>query len=152
MKFRNLLLAIALLSFGFAVPMGFSQDQDKAQDKDKASDKGSPSPADKSAPAPSQSDPSAQTAPSTPDAKPDAKDDTKDADATADTKDADPKDVKETRKIITPADPDRVKHDGGKMDVDAVGNRNVGCGRGLGNWYSIERQVAMGKSYAQQVE
>src|SRR5580658_5475784 len=46
----------------------------------------------------------------------------------------------------------QIKHDGGKNDVDAVGNRNVGCGRGVGNWYSIERQVAMGRSYAQQVE
>ncbi len=36
--------------------------------------------------------------------------------------------------------------------MDAVGNRNVGCGRGVGNWYSIERQVAMGRSYAQQIE
>jgi predicted Zn-dependent protease len=50
------------------------------------------------------------------------------------------------------ADPDEVKHDGGKTDVDAVGNRNVGCKQGLGNWYSIEKQVAMGRSYAQQVE
>ncbi len=45
-----------------------------------------------------------------------------------------------------------IKHDGTKTDVDAVGNRNVGCGRGVGNWYSIERQVAMGRGYAQQVE
>ena len=50
------------------------------------------------------------------------------------------------------ADPDAVKHDGGKADVDAVGNRNVGCKQGLGNWYSIEKQVAMGRGYAQQVE
>src|ERR1700719_3320743 len=49
-------------------------------------------------------------------------------------------------------DDNDLKHDGGKRDVDAVGNRNVGCGRGIGNWYSIERQVAMGRSYAQQVE
>src|ERR1700732_4153699 len=49
-------------------------------------------------------------------------------------------------------DDNDLKHDGGKRDVDAVGNRNVGCGRGVGNWYSIERQVAMGRSYAQQVE
>src|SRR5208282_174708 len=47
---------------------------------------------------------------------------------------------------------DQIKHDGGKNDVDAVGNRNVGCGRGVGNWYSVERQVAMGRQYAQQVE
>jgi len=49
-------------------------------------------------------------------------------------------------------DDDQIKHDGTKTDVDAVGNRNVGCGRGVGNWYSIERQVAMGRAYAQQVE
>jgi len=41
-------------------------------------------------------------------------------------------------------DDSQIKHDGTKTDVDAVGNRNVGCGRGVGNWYSIERQVAMG--------
>jgi beta-barrel assembly-enhancing protease len=46
----------------------------------------------------------------------------------------------------------QIKHDGGKTDVDAVGNRNVGCGRGVGNWYSVEKQVAMGRSVAQQVE
>lgn len=46
----------------------------------------------------------------------------------------------------------QIKHDGGKNDVDAVGNRNVGCGRGVGNWYSVERQVAMGRQFAQQVE
>jgi predicted Zn-dependent protease len=46
----------------------------------------------------------------------------------------------------------QIKHDGGKHDVDAVGNRNVGCGRGVGNWYSVEKQVAMGRSFAQQVE
>jgi predicted Zn-dependent protease len=49
-------------------------------------------------------------------------------------------------------DDSQIKHDGGKTDVDAVGNRNVGCGRGVGNWYSVEKQVAMGRSYAQQVE
>jgi len=46
----------------------------------------------------------------------------------------------------------QIKHDGGKTDVDAVGNRNVGCGRGVGNWYSVEKQVAMGRTFAQQVE
>src|SRR5208337_5573866 len=49
-------------------------------------------------------------------------------------------------------DDSQIKHDGTKTDVDAVGNRNVGCGRGVGNWYSIEKQVAMGRSYAQQIE
>ena len=49
-------------------------------------------------------------------------------------------------------DDSQIKHDGGKTDVDAVGNRNVGCGRGVGNWYSVEGQVARGRQYAQQVE
>jgi len=49
-------------------------------------------------------------------------------------------------------DDSQIKHDGTKTDVDAVGNRNVGCGRGVGNWYSIEKQVAMGRTYAQQIE
>jgi len=43
-------------------------------------------------------------------------------------------------------------HDGSVRDIDAIGNRNIGCGRGLGNWYSLEKQIAMGKGYAQQVE
>ncbi|HXY12941.1 MAG TPA: M48 family metallopeptidase [Terriglobales bacterium] len=46
----------------------------------------------------------------------------------------------------------KVYHDHGVRDVDAIGNRNVGCGRGIGNWYSLEKQIEMGRSYAQQVE
>jgi beta-barrel assembly-enhancing protease len=43
-------------------------------------------------------------------------------------------------------------HDHSIRDIDAIGNRNVGCGRGLGNWYSLERQIAMGRDYSAQVE
>jgi len=43
-------------------------------------------------------------------------------------------------------------HDGSIRDLDAIGNRNVGCSRGLGNWYSVEGQIRMGKEYSQQVE
>lgn len=49
-------------------------------------------------------------------------------------------------------DDDQIKHDGSKNDVDAVGDRNVGCDRGVGNWYSVETQVARGRQYAQMVE
>jgi beta-barrel assembly-enhancing protease len=49
-------------------------------------------------------------------------------------------------------DDSQIKHDGTITDVDAVGNRNVGCGRGVGNWYSVEGQVARGRVYAQQIE
>jgi beta-barrel assembly-enhancing protease len=44
----------------------------------------------------------------------------------------------------------RVK-EGGKDDIDAIGNREIG-GRGLGNWYSLEKEIAMGREYAQQIE
>ncbi|MDT8067726.1 MAG: M48 family metallopeptidase [Terriglobia bacterium] len=43
-------------------------------------------------------------------------------------------------------------HDGGIRDISAIGNRNVGCGKGLGNWYSLDKQIAMGKTYAAQVD
>ncbi len=46
----------------------------------------------------------------------------------------------------------KAKHDGGKDDVDAIGNRKIGSGKGLGNWYSLEKEIQMGKEYAQMVE
>src|SRR6202044_248298 len=36
-------------------------------------------------------------------------------------------------------------------DVNAVGTRDIG-GRGLGNWYSTETEIGMGKSYAMQLQ
>jgi len=38
------------------------------------------------------------------------------------------------------------------QNIDAIGNRNVGCSKGVGNWYSLDKQVAMGRQYSQQVE
>src|SRR6266849_7006132 len=46
----------------------------------------------------------------------------------------------------------KLSHDGGIDDLDAIGNRNVGCAKGMGNWYSLEKQIAMGKQISQQVE
>jgi len=40
---------------------------------------------------------------------------------------------------------------GSKDDVNAIGNRNMG-GKGLGNWYSLEHEIRMGKQYAMQIE
>jgi len=37
-------------------------------------------------------------------------------------------------------------------NIDAIGNRNVGCNKGMGNWYSLDKQVAMGREFSQQVE
>jgi hypothetical protein len=57
-------------------------------------------------------------------------------------------------------DPDKVVAVGGDLqkvkpgsieDVGAVGNRDIG-GRGLGNWYSTDTEIKMGKSYADEIE
>jgi hypothetical protein len=48
-------------------------------------------------------------------------------------------------------DASKVKHDGGEDDVDAIGNRKIGQ-RGLGDWYSLETEIKMGKQYSMQVE
>lgn len=42
----------------------------------------------------------------------------------------------------------QIKHDGGKNDVDAIGNRKVG---GF-DMYSIETDIKIGKAYSQQIE
>lgn len=40
---------------------------------------------------------------------------------------------------------------GSVEDVNAVGNRDIG-GRGMGNWYSTESEIKMGKGYAMELE
>jgi predicted Zn-dependent protease len=129
MRFRLTLLTIALLGFSVAVP-GFAQDQNKP-DQSKPNDT-------------TVSTVPAQTG-NAPQASPNDKDD-KDQD-----KDQSDQANKPPDPGVQPADPSKVKHDGGKGDIDAIGNRKVG-GRGLGNWYSVEGEIRMGKQYAQQVE
>jgi beta-barrel assembly-enhancing protease len=50
------------------------------------------------------------------------------------------------------APPGTISHDGSIRDLDSIGNRNIGCNRGFGNWYTLERQMAMGKDYSAQIE
>jgi predicted Zn-dependent protease len=40
---------------------------------------------------------------------------------------------------------------GSKEDVGAVGNRDIGA-RGMGNWYSVDTEIKMGKMYADEIE
>jgi predicted Zn-dependent protease len=49
-------------------------------------------------------------------------------------------------------DDDKFYHGKGINDINAIGDRNVGCNRGLGNWYTLDSQVRMGQEFAQQVE
>jgi predicted Zn-dependent protease len=43
------------------------------------------------------------------------------------------------------------KHDGGKDDINAIGNRKMGT-KGLGNWYSLEHEKQIGREYSHLVE
>jgi len=70
--------------------------------------------------------------------------------ASKDSKDKD-KD-KDKNKDKDKDDKDASKVDAGsKDDVNAIGNRDIG-GRGFGDWYSLEKEVRMGKEYAAQIE
>jgi hypothetical protein len=79
----------------------------------------------------------------------------KDQDKSKDKADPTAKDIAKDKETLPPMiqqpDDSKVKHDGGKNDVNAIGNRKVG-GRGLGDWYSLESEMRMGKQYAQEVE
>ncbi len=80
------------------------------------------------------------------------------ASSTPDTKDAkDAKDPKKTEQAKTDALPSpgealnpHIKK-GSEDDVDAVGTRNIG-GRGMGNWYSVNSEISMGKQYSMEIE
>jgi len=80
------------------------------------------------------------------------------ASSTPDTKDAkNAKDPKKTEQAKTDALPSpgealnpHIKK-GSEDDVDAVGTRNIG-GRGMGNWYSVNSEISMGKQYSMEIE
>jgi predicted Zn-dependent protease len=118
MKFRSLLLALTLAAGASLTISAFAQE---------------PKP-------PAQTPPdqtSAQPAPA-PQAQPAATQDQAQPAADAD-QDAG-KDVKKSQQ--------KIKHDGGKDDIDAIGNRKMG---GL-DWYSIESEIKLGKQFAMQIE
>jgi beta-barrel assembly-enhancing protease len=53
---------------------------------------------------------------------------------------------------IESRDDKEIPKTGSMKDVSAVGNRNVGCSKGMGNWYSLDKQVMWGKQFSEQVE
>jgi len=133
MKFGGLVVAVALASFS-AVPWTMAQTQP-------GQNPGQNTPT-QTAPGQTQPGPT-QTPTQVPTSDPDAG-----QPKAGDVQNA----PKQPAATLPTQDDDQIKHDGTKTDVDAVGNRNVGCGRGVGNWYSIEKQVALGRSFAQQIE
>jgi len=131
MKLRWLAIAVALAAFSVGPWMlAQGQPQTSGQGQD---------PTQTQTPAQTQTQPQSQNP---------APDQDKDQPKAADVQNA----PKPTPAALPTQDDSQIKHNGGKTDVDAVGNRNVGCGRGVGNWYSVEGQVAMGQRYAREIE
>lgn len=128
MRFRWLAIAVATAAFS-AEPWVQAQTQTPSQD---------PSQTPTQTQTPNQTPPSQNPAPDTDQGQPKA----------SDVQNA----PKPAPAALPTQDDSQIKHNGGKTDVDAVGNRNVGCGRGLGNWYTVEGQVARGRVYAQEIE
>jgi predicted Zn-dependent protease len=54
-------------------------------------------------------------------------------------------------KVIAPGSEMKQIKPGSIEDVSAVGNRDIG-GRGMGNWYSTDTEIKMGKMYASEIE
>src|SRR6202521_2033865 len=131
MKFRVLLLSLILAGVSLSASAFAVDDQKKTPASTDSAQTPAAADQTKTQPVatPDQSQP--QTAPQ---AQPPADQGTPDSSAAAKPED--------------PKAPDNIKHNGGKDDVDAVGNRKMG---GM-DWYSIEREVRMGKEYAQQIE
>jgi hypothetical protein len=138
MSFRRSLISLSLLTL-LALP-GLAQDQ-TSQNSNAQPQASQPQPKDQTAPTPSTATPSTPTPTTTPSS-------TSTADSSGNTQsDATPSGP---QPVQEPPD-SKVKHDGGEDDVDAIGNRKVG-GRGLGDWYSLETEIRLGKQYSMMVE
>ena len=150
MKFRVLLVTVALSGF-LLTPGAFSQQQ---PDPSPSVRPDSTTPEDKDKTGNTTTDTTTKDQDKAPAS---AKDDksAKDQDKDKEKADATAKDIAKDKESLPPIvqqpDDSKVKHDGSKSDVNAIGNRKVG-GRGLGDWYSLESEIRMGKQYAQEVE
>jgi len=136
MKCRGLAIAVGVAAFSASTWM-VAQSQDPNQTPNQNPPAQSP-----------QSQPSSQPTSQQPRSQPPASDPDGGQPKASDVQNA----PKQKPAALPTQDDGDIKHDGGKTDVDAVGNRNVGCGRGVGNWYTVEGQVARGRVFAQQIE
>lgn len=148
MAYRKALISLSLL----ALVATFAPAQDQTSTNPSSQTPASTAPTTKDQTAPTQS-PAAQTpgaqAPDTqaPVPPPDIPAPAPSPDATGATDSSTPAQPP----VVQEPDDSKVKHDGSKSDVDAIGNRKVG-GRGLGDWYSLETEIKVGKQYSMQVD
>jgi len=129
MKFRAIALAVALL--WCLSPFVLAQDTQKA-------------------PAPDSTTP-ASTTPASTDSNPSAASQDQDKDKDSGGPPAAPDNTPPATSTSSTPEKNKNVKAGSKDDVESIGNRNMG-GTGLGNWYSLEKEIRMGKQYAMQVE
>ena len=148
MKFRAIALAVALL--WCLSPFAHAQETQKAP----APDSPTPASTDSKPPAASQDTQKSpapdSTTPASTDSNPPAASQDKDSSVPPAAPDNTPPAASTSSTPETNNKNKNVKA-GSKDDVDSIGNRNMG-GTGLGNWYSLEKEIRMGKQYAMQVE
>ena len=162
-------LAVALATYGWAQststpqsnPSGSAPAAQPAGSATPASDPQATPQSTSGNPQPSSA-PSAQPEPGTTSVGgdlPPAPDDKANKKDKKDKKDKDKKDASAADDNVK-VDPDKVIQPGSEMikikpgsidDVSAVGNRDIG-GRGMGNWYSTDTEIKMGKMYAAEIE
>jgi predicted Zn-dependent protease len=139
---------LAALALGCAAALGAQSTPQTTTPTD-----GSSAPAAQPAPGTTPVQGDAQTPPAPKDnSKKDDKNGSKDKDAPGTTPvkgDVDPK-VDPDKVVEVGSDPIKVKP-GSIEDVNAVGNRDIG-GRGIGNWYSTDTEIKMGKTYSDEIE
>jgi beta-barrel assembly-enhancing protease len=166
MKAGNLAgFVLAVAALGVFLPATTLRAQSTSQPATSSTDSTPPessSTTDAAQPAPGTTPVGGDTAAASPS---DSSKDSKDAKDSKDTKNSKDKPAPGTTPVggDTPAaaaNPEKVVEPGSQKinvkpgsvdDVNAVGNRDIG-GRGLGNWYSTDSEIKMGKTYADEIE
>jgi hypothetical protein len=152
MKFRVVIATLALLCATLAVaqstqaPASTQDSQQQSSQQPAAQAPSAQQPSQTPSTQPSQTPNSQQPAAQTPDAQSQDSQDSPQPPGAEPTKDAN-----------TAPDPDKDKKlkdikPGSKEDVGSIGNRSIGKGKSLGDWYSLDSEIRMGKEYAQQIE
>jgi len=146
MKFRSLLLSLTLVAGGCISVSAFAQN-DKQQSQTPNS---STQPANSSQSSSADQSQQNQAQPAATDQNQTQGQPTADQNQPADQDQpaADQDNKSDSDKDKDKKDKKKSKHDGGKDDVDAIGNRKVAGW----DWYSIESEIRMGKQYATQIE
>jgi hypothetical protein len=146
MKFRSLLLSLTLVAGGCISVSAFAQN-DKQQSQTPSS---STQPANSSQSSSADQSQQNQAQPAATDQNQTQGQPTADQSQPADQDQpaADQDNKSDSDKDKDKKDKKKSKHDGGKDDVDAIGNRKVAGW----DWYSIESEIRMGKQYATQIE